>query len=126
MRRNRIRNRNNISSEDDFEAYTRRRLDFNSIIDQLFDTSVGLNITPGSWSSLSSSSSESESSTSSSSTSASNSANNSNNNSDNENEADNGHTDHHNASNRQRIHRHPPGFTRRQLMRRYDRKFNKL
>jgi len=134
-RRNRIRNRNIYSGDDSFEAYTRRRLDFNSIIDQLFDTTVGINITPGRWGSISSSESESSTSTSSSSSSSSNnnshnpSNNNSNNNSnnssnntsDNENENNgSGHTIF-NALRRARTYRNPPALTRRQLMRRHER-----
>ena len=88
-RRNRIRNRNIYSGndeEDDFESYTRRRLDINSIIDQLFDTSGGgINIGPDSLSSISSFTSDTSDSDSSDSESNGENDNDNNNDSDGDN-----------------------------------------
>jgi len=132
LRRNRIRTRNIYANQnDDMDSYTRRRLDFTSIIDRLFDTESAMNIIPGSMDSLDSLSSiTSDTSDSDTSTDTSNSDNSSNHSGDNVAETNIIDTllNRNNANNtisdnirRIRAHRNPPALTRRQLLRRHER-----
>jgi len=122
-RRNRIRNRNIYSGndDDDYESYTRRRLDINSIIDQLFDTSGGgINIGPDSLSSISSFTSDTSDSDSSDSNSDSNGDNGNNSDSDGDN-IYNLALRNRNVPRHIRGHRIPPSLLRRPLVRRHER-----
>jgi len=117
LRRNRIRTRNTNSNQDN-DSYTRRRLDFNSIIDDIFGNNSLINM-PDSSDFYSSSTTEFNDSDSSS-------DNDNSSNHDGDNDTDiidrllTGNSTS-NTTDRISLSRNPPALTRRQLLRRHER-----